>query len=290
MSAAATEVRCELLPPGSPEHRRLLAEFFIATHHEYDPDGIAWPALAKEEFARLTCLPFWQEAVSTENITSNTVTAAAALERDPELRRAITLQGLEEQRHARLLAALTAHYGIPIEFPAPHTPIALEDEFLFAGFGECFDSFFAFGLFALARESGFFPAALVLVFEPVMQEEARHILFFVNWVRARRAQLSWWKRPAFRARCAWIILKQIASRVKTVRTLGGGMNGGQVSSENFTLTAHQEVGVSVTVHRLLEKCLTENNRRLAPYDARLWRPQLVPAIARILYRLLPERI
>lgn len=290
MPSVVADVPYPILPAGSPEHRRLLAEFFIATHLEYDPDGIAWPALAQEEFERLTRLPFWQEAVSTENITSNTVTAAAALERDPQLRRAIALQGLEERRHARLLAALTAHYGIPIEFPAPYTPAALEDEFLFAGFGECFDSFFAFGLFALARESGFFPAALVRVFEPVMQEEARHILFFVNWVRARRAQLPWWKRPGFRIRCAWIILKQIASRVRTARTLGDGANGGQSSSENFTLTAHQEVGASVTVHRLLEKCLTENDRRLAPYDPRLSRPRFVPGIARVLYRLLPERI
>lgn len=121
MSAAVADVPYPILPAGSPEHCRLLAEFFIATHLEYDPDGIAWPPLAQEELERLSRLPFWQEAVSTENVTSNTVTAAAALERDPQLRRAIALQGLEERRHARLLAALTAHYGISIEYtPPPH--------------------------------------------------------------------------------------------------------------------------------------------------------------------------
>ncbi len=290
MSAAPANIEARILPAGSAGHRRLLGRFFLDTHVEYVPEQMPWPALAEEELARLRGLPFWQEAVSTENVTSNTVAAAAALEADPLVREAIELQGFEEMRHARLLLALTSHYRIAVEPPPRFTPRSLESDFLFAGFGECFDSFFAFGLFALARESGFFPPALVKVFEPVMQEEARHILFFVNWVKYRRAQLPRWRRPVFRLRCAWIILKQVASRVKTARSLGGPPPAGGGSSENFTLTAHQELGAQVTLHRLLGLCLEENERRMAGYDARLPRPRLVPGIARVLLRILPASL
>ena len=291
MSVAPADIESSTWRPGSAEHRRLLAQFFLDTHIEYVPEKIRWPAFSAAELARLTALPFWQEAVSTENVTSNTVAAAAVIEPDPAVRAAIALQGFEEQRHARLLTALTAHYGIPIEPPPPFTPRALESDFLFAGFGECFDSFFAFGLFALARGSGYFPAGLVRVFEPVMEEDVRHILFFVNWLAARRARLPWWQRPAFRARCAWIILKQVASRVKTARALGKGPQAGAAkTAENFTLTAHQELGAGVTLRRLLRTCLEENDRRMSAYDERLLRPRLVPGIARVLYRLLPAGI
>src|SRR5580698_1973959 len=182
MSAAAIEV-------GSVAHRELLARFFMDSYVDYVPEQVQWPQLSAESKTRLVSLPFWQEAVSTENVTSNTVALAAALEADPGLRQAIELQGFEEGRHARLLQALTAHYHIPIDHPPRYQPRDLEHDFLFAGFGECFDSFFAFGLFALARESGFFEAGLIEVFEPVVQEEARHILFFVNWVKYRRSHL-----------------------------------------------------------------------------------------------------
>jgi hypothetical protein len=277
MSAVPAELDAAPRRAGSPEHKQLLARVLFAAHLEYDPERIAWPELSAEELKRLTALPFWQEAVSTENVTANTVTAAAALESDPELRRAIALQGLEEQRHARLLAALTAHYHIPITFPAPYQPRNLESDFLFAGFGECFDSFFALGLFALARESGFFPAALVALFDPVMEEEVRHILFFVNWVKARGMALPGWKRPAFRLRCAWIIVKQIAARVRTARSLGGDP---PAPGENLTLTARQHIAAPVTLRGLLAKCFAENDRRMARYDARLLRPRRVPGTAR----------
>jgi hypothetical protein len=288
---------------GSVEHRALLARFFIDSHVGYVPESIQWPALQEPERARLVRLPFWQEAVSTENMTSNTVAAAAALERDPDVRRAIELQGFEEERHARLLVALTSHYRIDVTSPPRYEPRSLENDFLFAGFGECFDSFFAFGLFAIARQSGFFSPALVEIFEPVVQEEARHILFFVNWVRYRRSLLPWWRRPLFRARCAWIILKQVASRVKTARTMSAapegeapaeqknaadGTNGS--GADNFTLSAHQELGESMTLHKLLELCLGENDRRMSFYDPRLSRPRLVPAIAKLAYRVLPARL
>jgi len=284
MSVVPANIESENLALGSSGYRRLLGRFFLDTHLEYVPEQIEWPALAEEELARLRGLPFWQEAVSTENVTSSTVAAAAALESDPLVREAIELQGFEEMRHARLLTELTSHYRIPIESPPRFTPRSLESDFLFAGFGECFDSFFAFGLFALARESGFFPPALVRLFEPVMQEEARHILFFVNWVSYRRALLPWWRRPLFRLRCASIIVKQVASRVKTARSLGEAQPGSP-DGENFTLTAHQDLGTEVTLHRLLGLCLAENERRLAEYDARLSRPRLVPGIARALFRL-----
>ena len=290
MSVVPANIEPESLATGSPEHRRLLGQFFLDTFVDYVPEQTQWPPLADDELARLRGLPFWQEAVSTENVTSNTVAAAAALEADPLVRKAIELQGFEEMRHARLLVALTSHYRIPVEPPPRFMPRSLENDFLFAGFGECFDSFFAFGLFALARNSGFFSAALMDVFEPVMQEEARHILFFVNWVKYRRSQLPWWRRPAFRLRCAWIILQQVASRAKTARNMGKPQPDGAGSSENFTLTAHQDVAGDVTLHRLLEYCLTENERRMAEYDSRLRRPRLVPGIARFLFRVLPASV
>ncbi len=294
MSAAAIEI-------GSVAHRELLAQFFMDSYVEFVPEEVQWPHLSAESKGRLVSLPFWQEAVATENVTSNTVAAAAALEPDPGLRKAIELQGFEEGRHARLLQALTSHYDIPVEHPPRYQPHDLEHDFLFAGFGECFDSFFAFGLFALARESGYFGAGLIEVFEPVVQEEARHILFFVNWVKYRRSQLPWWRRPGFSLRCGWIILKQVWSRAKTARTLGGSPEqkaaaakpaaalGGD-DGENFTLSAHHDLGEDVTLHKLLGLCLRENDARLARYDARLLRPRLVPVLARFMYRVLPKRL
>jgi hypothetical protein len=268
----------------SDEHRRLLASFFLDTHLHYVPEKINWPRLSEADRARLAALSVWQEAVATENVTSHTVAAAAALESDPEIRKAIELQGFEENRHARLLVELTSHYGIPVDAPQAYVPKSLESDFMSAGFGECFDSFFAFGLFALGQESGYFSSELIGIFEPVVQEEARHILFFVNWVRYRRSQLPWWRRPVFRLRCGWIILKKVMARARTARSMRGRSGAGD---ENFTLTAHQEMGVPVTLRRLVGKCLSENERRMAAYDPRLLRPRLVPSIARIFYRMLP---
>ncbi len=268
------------------EHREVLAGFFLDTHVHYVPEAIRWPALTGESLLKLTGLPFWSEAVATEHVTSRTVAAAAALESDPQIRKAIEMQGFEEQRHARLLAALTANYRIAVDPPAPFVPRSPEHDFLFAGFGECFDSFFAFGLFALARESGYFAPELVAIFEPVIQEEARHILFFVNWVKYRRSQLPIPLRPLYRLRCAWVLLKQVGSRIKTARAMAKG----GATTENFTLRAHQDLGANVTLHKLLEACLRENARRMAEYDSRLRRPRLVPALARLMYRILPARI
>ena len=115
---------------------------------------------------------------------------------DPLLKEAIELNAFEEGRHKRVLSNLVQAYGITLEpEPAYLKPRDPEWAFMVTGYSECIDSFFAFGLFALAKRSGFFPPELVDTFEPVIQEEGRHIIFYVNWVAWHWRNMPWWRRP-----------------------------------------------------------------------------------------------
>jgi hypothetical protein len=265
---------------GSQDHKELMCRFFIDSHTAFDPATVRWPELTTEELAQLRALPFWAEAVATECTTACTIQALAPLETDPLLHDAIALQGYEEQRHAALLQHLTSYYGIAaMPPPTPQPPADVELAFLCTGYSECFDAFFTFALFAIARDTGFFPAALVDIFEPVMQEEARHILFFVNWEAYHQARRPFWQRPRHLWRGAVGRGLQVWHRLQLARGIGG--------QGYFTLKGHQALSVAMSPRRFLELCLHENHRRLAPYDARLLRPRLVPGLATVLSRILP---
>src|SRR5262249_46574799 len=151
---------------------------------------------------RLTSLPFWDVAVQTEGFASARVQRLADTLKDPLLKEAVALNAFEEARHKNVLEHMIRSYGIKLkEEPAYVADRDPEWAFLRTGYGECFDSFFAFGLFELARRSEFFPTPLVEVFEPVVREEGRHILFFVNWVAWTAANKSLPARFWFRIRC-----------------------------------------------------------------------------------------
>jgi hypothetical protein len=155
---------------------------------------------------------------------------------------------------------------------------------MLTGYSECIDSFFAFGLFAAARRSGFFPAALVDTFEPVMQEEARHILFFVNWAAWHRRTMPWWRRPWFELKVLGIWMVLVWERVSIARNVDHG-----VQDNNFTVTGAKSVSADVNAADLVELCLAENRRRMAVYDQRLLRPAAVPSLARLASRMLRRR-
>jgi hypothetical protein len=149
------------------------------------------------------------------------------------------------------------------------------------GYSECIDSFFAFGLFESAKRSGFFPEALVDTFEPVIQEEARHILFFVNWAAWHRRNMPLWRRPLFELKVLAVWAFLIWERIGLARDVGNG-----VQDNNFTVTGAHQVGADIHVGELIEICLAENTRRMSRYDARLLRPFIVPALARLARRFL----
>ena len=265
---------------GSEDHKRLFCGLMLDTYDPYDPDRIEWPALDADCVARLKALPFWNDAVTTEDGATRDLNALAAAETDPLVRRAVELQAFEESRHERVIAGMCRAYGIAAEIePGYRPPVDPEWAELRMGYGECFDSFFAFGLFAVAAQSGFFPPALVRVFEPIIQEEARHIMFFINWMVWTRANRRWWRRMAFRARCALALALQAWKRLKTARSATG--------KDNFTRRGAESFDVDLDPKRFLALCLSENERRMAMFDARLKRPRAMPEAIRLIVRLIP---
>ena len=276
--------------PGSEAHKRAFCRMLLDTHNPYRPSIIDWPPLDPEARDRLVGLPIWDIAVQTEGKARLRVLSYAEEVADPLLRQAIELDGFEEGRHKQVLANMVEAYGIRLAVEPDYLrPRDAEWAFMVTGFSECIDSFFAFGLFALAKRSGFFPAALVETFEPVMQEEGRHILFFVNWVAWHRRRLPWWRRPwfAIKTLAVWAFL--IWERIGIARGVGKGEAAGALETpqdNNFTMTGSKSLGaVDLSAAALIDICLAENDRRLSGYDPRLLRPNVVPRLMRFARRL-----
>ncbi|MDW9230234.1 putative aminomethyltransferase [Burkholderia cepacia] len=258
----------------------------LDTHNPYKPAVIDWPALKPAELKRLTSLPIWDIAVQTEGRASIRVATYAATVGNPLLRRALEMDGGEEARHKVVLSKLVEAYGIRLApeppYPAPKDP---EWSWMVTGFSECIDSFFAFGLFRSAQRSGYFPPELVDTFEPVIQEEGRHILFFVNWYAWYWRSLTWWRRPWFFARVAAVWVHLIRERIGIARGIDAD---GVARDANFPATNTADIGEALKPRELIELCLAENDRRMAGYDKRLLRPLFVPRMARLALRFLKK--
>ncbi len=208
--------------PGSARHLAMFSRVMLDTFNPYRPAVIPWPTLDDEARARLISLPIWNIAVQTEGRARLRVLSYSRTIEDDTLRDAFELMGFEEGRHKEVLAHLVAAYGIALEpepeYVAPRDP---EWAFMVTGYSECIDSFFAFGLFELARRSGYFPQALVETFEPVIQEEARHILFFTNWIAWHKANMPLWRRPWFLLKTLGVWSFLIRERIGLARDIGG---------------------------------------------------------------------
>jgi hypothetical protein len=267
---------------GSEAHKTLFCRTLLDTFNPYKPAVIDWPNLDAETRARLVELPIWDIAVQTEGRARLNVASYGAITADPLLRQAIELNAFEEGRHKHVLSNLVAAYGIKLA-PEPEYVVRGDPEwaFMVTGYSECIDSFFAFGLFESAKRSGFFPAELVETFEPVIHEEGRHILFFVNWAAWHRRNMPVWRRPFFELKVLAVWFFLIWERIGIARDMGSG-----VQDNNFTVTGAKAVADDIDVAELIDICLAENERRMSLYDQRLLRPFAIPAVVKLARRFM----
>ena len=108
--------------------------------------------------------------------------------------------------------------------------------------------------------------------------------FFTNWVAYRGLRLPTHRKPWFLVRRGFGVALQALGRVRTALQLRDAGAG-----DDFTMQVPETIG-EVTLRKLGEVCLGENQRRLARYDRRLLRPQLVPRLVGLALRLTPGRV
>lgn len=276
--------RCGRIKVGSEVHKELFCRMLLGTFDPYKPAIIDWPELSGDELDRLTGLPFWSLAIKTEGLTAQRMQSFADTIEDPLIREAVVLNAFEERRHKQVLHNMIRFYGIEID-PEPEyvSPTNPEAAFIQTGYGECFDSFFAFGLFKIAKDSGYFTPALVETFEPVIQEEARHILFFVNWLRYMQKNRLIVMRPVIVVRRFAAIATKVWNRLSLARG-ADGTNNAQMARKG-----HQAMGIDLSPRSFLQLCLAENERRLSAYDPRLLQPRVMPRLVRLAMPMLKKK-
>lgn len=275
---------------GSQEHRELLCQNFMASHQLYEPEDFPWPELDSTTLERLRGIPFWDEALYTERKAGVMLKTYADTVEDPLIRDAIALQALEEARHGRVIQYMVNYYGIEVpERPEKPLPENLEPAFVKFGYGECFDSFFAFGLFGIARQAGFIPEALFTIFDRLIDEEARHMVFFVNWIAYK--QITEGRGMLRPLNSLWQYTGALQRRLDNLK--GMGKKGKKsTNKKGFTAAGAKAVKMDLTLESFLETCLVENEKRMSVYDERLLRPEFLPVVMAIALngiKLLPKR-
>src|SRR5215472_2526940 len=258
---------------GSEAHKQLFCGEFLGHHRSYEPAQLAWPTLDDQALGLLRGLPFWTHALQAEEDAGPMITACAALEPDRLMRRALELQAFEETRHARIIKHMIERYGLHADEISVEVPTDAWEAFIDFGFEECLDSFGAFGLFKLARAHLSVPAGLFDIFDGVLQEEAGHIVFFLNWFGYHEANRGLVLR-AFRHPRA------LKHYLRALRKLAGLARSGDTrEGKDFVISGAEAFVDNLTPSVILAACLEENTRRLAGFDRRLLVPRLAPRLA-----------
>jgi hypothetical protein len=267
---------------GSLEHRDAFCSHFTQTYVDYDPKTLPWPVLDDAALHRLRAVPFWEEVFYTERRAGAIVAAFTGTVTDPVLKAALALQGQEETRHANLIRVMIDRYGLDApERPMEDLGTDIETRFKDFGFGECLDSFLGFGLFKIAWQAEFLPREILQIFETLMYEETRHIVFFINWMaytEARKGRLARTVSPLVSMRYYLRAVRRMVGLARRGKELNDG--------KNFAATQVSMFLDGFNFRRFLEDCYTENSRRMSAFDQELLRPSFLPQLADVALKAL----
>jgi len=135
------------------------------------------------------------------------------------------------------------------------------------------------------------PEAFFTIFDPILDEEARHMVFFVNWIAYKQVHAGKsWQRPLH---SLWQYTSALQRRLDNLGSMGKPSGSGKgKTKKGFTATGAKSFMAGLTLEKFLAACLEENAKRMSAYDERLLRPDFLPIMAQLgcsTLKLLPKR-
>jgi hypothetical protein len=267
---------------GTNDHRKRFCRAFLDSHTQWDTEQLSWPPVDSVSQERLQSIPGWSKILQKKQKLSQVTTDYAATVKNPLVRDAIARLGEEQQRQATALKKLMSTYDLPRTSRSPLASAqALEADFIQANNGACLDAFWHFGWFGLAQNQHFLPAELLEPCDRCLQETARQLVFFVDWLSYHRARqrkwgLEWGSLPNL-----W---RDRGTILQTISTFG--------FKEDQAASPLNQLLQTTTAEEYLNICLTEYQRRMAWAADDIPQPQLGVATAKVLrevVRLWPQR-
>ena len=273
---------------GSVEHRDLVCRHFINSFKCYEVSDVQWPELDRVSASRIRAMPFWNDALRAEQIAADRARRMAEAEADHALREALALLAYEKGRAASLIESLMQRYGIKVQrFRGEHRR-GPEWGYMWNGFSELYNMLLAFGLFRIGAQAQYLPAALIALFEDLMIEEARHVIFFHNWTILRMRRAPFHQQPL-------VMVRRIAGL--GLSTFGHMRTGVRIAlsrpfvepANDFVIWAPSRLlGNAISFRRFVEIGIGEFDRRMATFDPSLPRPRLAPALLRLATHLMRD--
>jgi hypothetical protein len=238
-----------------------------------ESESILWPSLDHSTQERLQGIPLWPRVRQSKHRAAQIVSAFADTLSDSMIKAAIALQAQQEQQHYQSFESFIQTYDIAA--PALQTaslPPNLEAAFIDLGFQKCLDTLLGFGFYGLAHETQALPEELLQCFDGLLNAEARHIIFFINWFAYYRTKQgkSWNELQGIGT-----IWQQRGELLKLLMAFGKDDDDDNILFILFGGTQPEKL----TAERFLTLCLSENKRRMSLPSSAGLQPQLAPTLA-----------
>jgi hypothetical protein len=274
---------------GSYEHKKLFCRMLIDTHTTDSPKQFPWPKLEDHSLARLQSISPWSELLFQQQEGSRILSAYAQTTRDPLMKEAIALLSDEQNRHTELLTSMMKCYGLSTATPSgrqqQNNP---EAAFINFGFKNDLDSFLEFGLFGVVQQAHYLPESLLDRLNTVLDEKARHVVFFINW-------WAYWNLK-LKHKKAWNEPRELgalwARRGALLKLLTACDQEDFDEGSSALLGADRLLG-ELTKDQFLNICCLAQGQRMQPFDQSLLQPQFPTLAAHFMQRVLkfwPQRV